>query len=192
MKLIGITGGIGSGKSIICNVFESLNVPVFYADTEAKKLYTDTSVRDQLINWYGESIIFEGSIDLKKLASIVFTDKSQLIRLNHFIHPLVGKLFLKWTKQYTNRPYLIEEAALLIESNTYKMLDKTILVYAPLEMRIQRVMNRDRVTREAVLLRVANQMDDEEKKKLVDAIIFNDEKQLVLPQILELHKQLSQ
>jgi dephospho-CoA kinase len=191
MLKIGITGGIGSGKSTICNVFEQLNIPVYYADIEAKKLLTDTEVKSKIISLTGTEILNPyNEIDKKLFAKMLFNSSNLVKQVNSIIHPLVAKNFIQWAELHSNQTAIIEEAALLFESNSYKTLDKTILVVSPLEVRIDRVMRRDNITRNEVLARIQNQMSDDEKIKLADFIIYNDDKQMILPQISDICRQL--
>ncbi|MBL7884254.1 MAG: dephospho-CoA kinase [Bacteroidia bacterium] len=193
MKKVGITGGIGSGKSTVCKVFELLGAPVYYADDEAKKMLDfDTSIKSNLIYLFGNSVLNdEGTIDRKKLASIVFNDKAKLEKLNSIIHPAVASHFEEWCQLNKSALFIIKEAAILFESNAYKQVDKIITVVAPVELKIERVLKRDATTKEDVLNRMANQMSDEEKIKKSDFVINNDEQQLIIPQVLVIAKQLS-
>jgi dephospho-CoA kinase len=193
MKKVGITGGIGSGKSTICRVFELLKVPVYYADDTAKKiLNTNPVIFKKVVEIFGKEITdIGGEIDRKKLAAIVFTNKKKLEQLNKIVHPAVINDFEEWCRAKSDFPYILKEAAILFESGTYKNVDQIIMVTAPLEMRIKRVMNRDGVSEAEVSDRISRQLSDEEKIKRSDFIIRNDEQQLVIPQILEIHKLLS-
>ncbi|WP_200890795.1 dephospho-CoA kinase [Pedobacter lusitanus] len=192
MIKIGITGGIGSGKTTVCKVFEKLGIPVFYADTVAKDIMiTDPVLREGIIQTFGkESYTTDGKLNNKHIAGIVFNDKEQLARLNGLVHPAVFRAFDSWQKTIpADIPYTLKEAALLFESGSYKMCDKSILVTAPADVKIQRVMERDGVTRAQVEARMDKQLSDEEKKKMADFLITNDESQPVILQVLELHHQ---
>lgn len=188
---IGITGGIGSGKSTVCEVFKLLGVPVFEADTVAGKLInSDSEIRNNLIQLYGNEIYnSDKKINRKKLANIIFNSDVELEKVNKVVHPAVRKEFMNWLKlQKTN--YIIHEAAILIESGFYKMMDFTILVSAPEEMRIERVMRRNNLTRENVISRMAKQWPDSEKRKFASLELVNDNKNLLIPQIIEIDKKL--
>ncbi len=188
---IGITGGIGSGKSTVCEVFKLLGVPVFEADTVAGRLInSDSEIKNNLIQLYGNEIYnSDKKINREKLANIIFNSDVELEKVNKVVHPAVRKEFTNWLKlQKTD--YVIHEAAILIESGFYKMMDFTILVSAPEEMRIERVMRRNNLTRENVISRMAKQWPDSEKRKLAGAELVNDNKNLLIPQILEIDKKL--
>ncbi|MEE1885233.1 dephospho-CoA kinase [Pedobacter flavus] len=191
MLKIGITGGIGSGKSTACKVFEILGIPVFYADDVAKQIMViDPLLKSQVKDTFGvESYLEDGSVNRKYLAQIVFNNEQELQKLNKLVHPAVFRAFDNWALGLTSKaPYLVKEAALLFESDSYKMCDQNILVTAPLEVKINRVMQRDHVSREEVEARMSKQWTDEEKIKLANFIIYNDEQHSVISQVLELHE----
>lgn len=192
MLKIGITGGIGSGKSTVCRVFELLGIPVYSADDEAKKILdANPTVKEQLLLLFGMGILDERKlIDRKKLAALVFDNKEKLQQLNNIVHPAVGLHFEKWLDANSNAPYIIKEAAILFESGAYKAVDKVITVTAPVELKIERVMQRDKASRQQVEQRMANQLSDEDKIKRSDFVIYNDEQQLVIPQVLSLNQEL--
>jgi len=191
MLKVGITGNIGGGKTTVSKVFEILGVPVFYADDAAKKVMTEDAILiSGLKNAFGEAAYFEnGSLNRKHIAGIVFNDEKELARLNALVHPAVFRAFDSWAAQIKDAPYVMKEAALLFESSSYQMCDKTIMVTAPLEMRITRVMQRDGFTREEILARDAKQFTEEKKITLADFVIKNDDSELVIPQVLKLHEQ---
>lgn len=191
MIKIGITGGIGSGKSTICKVFELLGVPVFYADAESQKLLqTNKEIQHSIIKLFGDNILSsEGLIDRKKIGAIVFNDAHKLKSLNEIMHPAVFTHFENWVKKQVY-PYVIKEAAILFESGADKQLDKIITVTCPINLRIGRVMKRDGVTSQSVEQRISNQWSDEEKIKHSQFIINNDECNLIIPQILFINQQL--
>lgn len=193
MLKIGITGGIGSGKTTVCKVFQLLGIPLYNADIEAKKLLNfDKEVNNQIIKTFGKTIVNDNNqIDRVKLGSIVFNNKEKLEKLNKIVHPAVAKHFSNWLDINKEHQYILKEAAILFESNAYKAVDKVITVIAPLELRIKRSIDRDKTNRETVEQRIKNQMSDEEKIKLSDYIIHNNESELLIPQIIELHQQLS-
>ena len=191
MKKIGITGGIGSGKTYISKVFTSLGIPVFNADVESKKLMiTSKKLMDSVKSEFGENIYVNGNLNKEKLASIVFYDKSKLQKLNSLVHPIVKAEFEHWCTKQTS-PYVIKEAAILFESKANIGLDAVICVSAPLELRIKRSMERDNSTEKEIKNRIENQISQEEKENLSDYIIVNDEKEMLLSQIIKLHKLLS-
>lgn len=172
-KIIGLTGGIGSGKTTIANYFASLGVPVYIADEEAKKLlYTPTAI-EAITNTFGADVLTDGIPDRKKLAALVFNNPEKLQQLNTIIHPKVAEHFNSWLTSKNNHPFVIKEAAILFESGSYKNCDKIILVTAPKALRIQRVVSRDGTTEEEVLKRMSNQWDDDKKKQMSDFIIDN-------------------
>lgn len=189
--LLGITGGIGSGKSIVCRILEALGIPVFYADDEGRKILSENlSVRNSLMSLFGESAFTDAKPDRKKIADLVFKNKENLSALNSIIHPAVTEAFLNWKKKNSSHTILAKEAAILIETGLYKEVDKVLLVTAPEEIRIARVCKRDRVSAEAVKERIKNQMSDEEKMKFADYVIQNDEKSLLIPQIISIVEKL--
>lgn len=193
MLKIGITGGIGSGKSTVCKIFELLEVPVYYADVRAKELMTsDFELVNQIKDFFGDQSYDEqGNLNRGHLASIVFKDKTKLIHLNSLVHPAVARDSEAWQKENSAAPYTIKEAALLFESGSYKNLDKIITVFAPLEIRINRVMERDSVGREAVLARIKNQMPEEEKIAKADFLIDNSGEKSLIDQVISLHKEIT-
>ncbi len=192
MQKIGITGGIGSGKTTVAKVFEQLGIPVYHADYWAKEIMnTEPLVVERLKELFGNSIYDSaGKADRKRIAEIVFANKNKLNELNSVIHPAVWLHGENWMKQHEDKPYILKEAAILFESGGNKSTDKVIMVSAPREIRLQRVINRDNVTREEVEARMANQWTDEKKIALSDFVIVNDGKQLVIPQVLEVHRKL--
>lgn len=187
MLRIGLTGGIGSGKSTVAKMFELLHIPVFYADAASKKLYqTDQELIASIKKYFGEDLYVNGQLDKQKLASIVFSDPSKLELLNQLVHPPTIRDAENWMKKQTS-PYVIKEAALIFESGSSAGLDFVIGIKAPLPLRIKRVMERDHVTRDEVLSRMNRQIDEDIKMRLCDFIIDNSEQVLVIPQVLELH-----
>lgn len=187
---IGITGGIGSGKSYVAKLFKALGVPFYDADKQAKLLMgSHPEIKEKLIEAFGEAVYSpEGSLDRAYLSSLVFTDAAKLKQLNSIVHPIVIRHGEEWGEAQTF-PYSLKEAALLFESGSYKQLDYTILVTAPEEMRIERVMVRDTVLRQQVLDRISKQMPEEAKRELADFILINDGVEPLLPQVLALHEQ---
>jgi dephospho-CoA kinase len=188
MLRIGLTGGIGSGKTTVAKIFEALSIPVFYADDAAKELMnTNEELKNAIIKNFGEATYKNGELDRKYLASIVFNDKEKLELLNSITHPATIKNAAEWMSKQTS-PYIIKEAALLFESGAAERLDYVIGVYAPQHIRIKRVMDRDNLTTEEVMKRINRQIDEEMKMKLCNFIITNNEQALVIPQVLELDK----
>lgn len=191
MLKVGITGGIGSGKSTVCRVFSNLGIPVFEADKAAKELMNNSEeIFDQLTRLFGAGVYLpDHSINRKYLAAIVFNDKSLLEKLNGIVHPVVRSAFFDWCdKQHA--PYIIHEAAILFESGFYKFMDKTIAVVTSENERIERVMKRDGVTIEMVQERIRNQWNDKQRMELADFVIGNNDDDLIVPQIIEIDKQL--
>lgn len=185
---VGLTGGIGSGKSTIAKIFELLNVPVYYADAASKRLYhTDKELMANLKKHFGEDIYSEETLNRTKLAAIVFNDKKKLELLNELVHPLTIRDAEEWIAKQTT-PYVIKEAALIFESGSAAGLDCIIGVSAPVHIRIKRTMDRDGINREAVLSRMSKQIDETIKMKLCDFVIANNEQELVIPQVLALHE----
>jgi len=172
MKIIGITGGIGSGKTTITKYIESLGYPVYIADDEAKKLLDTEEVVDEIRNTFGEEIIENNLVDKKKLATFVFGNENKLKQLNEIVHPKVRQQFINWLKQL-DKPFVVKEAAILFESGAYKDCDFTILVTAPEDVRIDRVIKRDNTNKEDVSKRIRSQWSDEDKAKLSDFVIQN-------------------
>jgi len=191
MIKVGITGGIGSGKSTVCKVFRIMGVPVFEADIIAKQLMNnDPTLRKQLIHLFGASVYqSDQTIDRKYLAGIVFSNPSLLSKLNEAVHPAVRKSFDEW---YLNQQsaYVLHEAAILFESGFYKMMDKTITVATDETERIDRVVKRDHITVEMVRQRIKNQWNDEQRIKLADFVIGNNDNELIIPQIIEIDKKI--
>jgi dephospho-CoA kinase len=184
---IGITGGIGSGKSTVCKIFKILDIPVFEADIVAKALINSNyDIRKGLIQLFGNSIYnTNNKINRKMLANLIFNDDLLMEKVNHLVHPVVRNEYNNWLK-FQNSRYIIHEAAILFESGFYKMMDYTILVSAPEEMRINRVISRDSIAPELVRSRIAKQWSDEEKRKLASTELVNDNKNLLIPQILDI------
>lgn len=187
MLRIGLTGGIGSGKSTVAKVFETLGVPVYYADDAAKRIMNeDEELKKQLKQQFGETVYTEGKLNRKALAEIVFTDPAKLNRLNAITHPATIADAERWMQKQTT-PYAIKEAALIFESGAQKFLDYVIGVTAPAPLRIQRTMHRDGITKEEVMARMDKQMDESIKMRLCDFVLTNDEQEMLLPQVIELH-----
>ncbi len=190
MLKIGLTGGIGSGKTTVAQIFEVLGIPVYYADDRAKQLMKDDGeFKEQIIKHFGEAVYVGGALNRKMLADIVFADPPKLQFLNSLVHPAILKDAQTWMQGQTT-PYCIKEAALIFESGAHQHLDHVIGVTAPAPLRILRTMHRDGVTREEVIARMDKQLDETIKMKLCDFVINNDEQELILPQVLALHEKL--
>jgi dephospho-CoA kinase len=172
-KIIGLTGGIGSGKTTIANYFKTAGIPVYIADDQAREIMNSNEVLAEIKRVFGSSIFDEAHLDRKKLADIVFTNPEKLELLNAIIHPAVKNHFDQWILNYKDFPFIIYEAAILFESGSFKKCDSIINVTAPIELRIQRVMNRDKIAREAVLKRMNMQWTDEQRSEKSDFIIEN-------------------
>ncbi|MCW3082885.1 MAG: dephospho-CoA kinase [Bacteroidetes bacterium] len=190
MIKVGITGGIGSGKSTVCSVFALLGIPVYSSDAAAKNVLEETEVIRQIAAIAGDVLTEDGRIDRKKLADVVFKDKQKLEQLNSIVHPAVARHFETWCAAYKNARYVLKEAAILFESGAYKQVEKIITVTAPKTLKIKRILQRDRISEQQVEERMVNQMNDEEKIKRSDYTVLNDEQELVIPQILQIHTHL--
>ena len=191
MLKIGITGGIGSGKSTACLVFEKLGIPIYNSDKRAKDLMVeDEALVDSIKSTFGNEVYSGKELNRSVLAGKVFKSKDELEKLNSLVHPAVGRDYKYWLSQYKEEKYTIKEAALLFEVGIYRTLDKVIMVTCPLEERLNRVMKRDGIDRKAVLNRINNQWTEEEKLKLADYFIYNDGSQLLIPQVLKIHKEI--
>jgi len=190
MLRIGLTGGIGSGKSTVAKIFEVLGIPVYYADDAAKRLMNeDDNLKQQIIQHFGSEAYTDGQLNRGFIAKMVFNNKEKLELLNSLTHPAVIHDSEEWIKAQT-APYTIREAALIFESGINKYLDYVIGVSSPEELRIERTMKRDNVSREEVLKRMKSQIEENEKITLCDFVIYNNEEQFIMPQVLELHKRL--
>lgn len=189
---IGITGGIGSGKTTICRIFETIGIPVYYADVEAKRLMvTDKTLINAIKSLLGdESYLPDGTLNRTYVASQVFGNAKLLEGLNALVHPAVHQDADRWHHQQKDVPYTLKEAALIFESGNHLSLDAVITVFADRETRIQRVLKRDKTSREAIAARIDAQLSDEEKVRMADFVITNDGKQLLIPQVKSIHQQL--
>ena len=189
MKSIALTGSIGSGKTLVCSVFEHLNIPIFIADIQAKECYKDIIFLKEIAKEFGDNIIKNNVLDKKELANIVFSDKNKLEKLNSMIHPKVLNKFLQW-RELQSAPYVILESAIIFEIQWEKYFDKIICINTPKDIAIKRVIERDNISKQEVEIRMNNQLPIVEKCKRSDFVIFHDNKTMILPQILEIHKQL--
>ena len=192
MIKLGVTGGIGSGKSVVCDVFRLHDIPVFDADREAKKL-NDTSpvIREKLINNFGPDLYQGNKLDRKKLANLIFNNAENLRITNAIIHPELAKYFEKWVDQRKHHAVIAIDAAVLYEAGFQSLLDKTIVVMAPLKIRIERAAKRDRLSKEQITARANSQMNDEEKAGLADFIIHNDGRHSLLEQVAQILQDVS-
>jgi dephospho-CoA kinase len=190
MLKVGLTGGIGSGKTTVAKIFELLNVPVYYADEASKRLYhTDQNLIREIKKHFGEDVYTNEQLNRSKLAAIVFDDPVKLELLNQLVHPPTIRDAQDWMNSQS-APYVIKEAALLFESGSADGLDYVIGVRSPAHLRIKRAMDRDKITRDQVLARANRQISEEIKIRLCDFVINNNEQELVLPQVLALHEKL--
>jgi dephospho-CoA kinase len=187
-KMIGLTGGIGSGKSVVAKVFATLGIPVFNADEAAKRIMQNSpEIKAKLIQQFGTDIYNESGLDKDKLADIIFNDPFQLQLLNAIVHPVTIQAAKDWAAKQTS-PYVIKEAALIFESGAADGLFKVIGVTAPFSLRIHRVMQRDSVTKEQVEARMQHQISDTIKMRLCDYVIENNNQQMLIPQVLAIDK----
>lgn len=192
MLKVGITGGIGSGKSTVCQVFETLGISVFYADKAARYLMEhDAVIIDSIKLLFGKDIYLDGKLQRDKVASKVFKDPQLLQELNAIVHPATVRYSNQWM-ELQHSPYVLKEAAIFFESGTASEMDVMIGVHAPCKLRILRTIARDHITQERVLERISQQMDEDEKMKLCDYVITNDDKTPLLPQVLKIHEKLLQ
>lgn len=183
-KIIGLTGGIGSGKSTVATYIASKGIPVYIADEEAKKLMNSKRVSTKIQAIFLENILDEnGKLDRKKIAAIVFNSPEKLSELNTIVHPEVKKHFIKWLKKHKNAPFVIKEVAILFETGSNLSCDKVILITAPQEIRIERAIKRDNVDRESILKRIQNQLPEEEKIKKSDFVVNNIDLETTLIEI---------
>lgn len=191
MLKIGITGGIGSGKSTVAKVFEVLGIPVYYADDAAKRLMQeDEELKKKIQLEFGNEVYTNGQLNRRGLAEIVFASPEKLAQLNALVHPATLQDAERWMQHQTT-PYAIKEAALIFESGAHEYLDYVIGVTAPAPLRIQRTMQRDGITREEVMARMNKQMDETIKMKLCDFVLVNNEQEMLLPRVIQLHEKLS-
>jgi len=193
MLKVGLTGNMGSGKSTVSRLFELLCVPVYNADRESKKFLEAIAVRKQVAGLFGNAILDSGqNIDRKLLAGIVFSDPKALQSLNNILHPLVKRDFILWSRMFSERAYIVHEAAIIFESGFQDEFDFIIHVSCPNEIAVERVIIRDGLSREKILDRMQFQMEDEKKTTLSDFVIRNDGSEMLIPQVLAIHQQLSE
>ena len=191
MIKVGLTGGIGSGKSTVAKILISEGIPVYIADEKSKFILDNSpDVIKAVSEEFGEEIYISGFADRRLLASLVFDNPQRLAKLNSILHPAVERDFEQWAQQYQDAPYVVEESAILFESNAHRNMDFIVTVSAPEEVRIERATRRDHCNREAVEARIKNQMSDELREKGADFVIVADNKKMLIPQVLELHNKL--
>ena len=191
MLKVGLTGGIGSGKSTVAKIFEVLSIPVYYADEAARHIMnTDEELKKSIINEFGDESYVNDQLNRPYIASLVFNNAEKLELLNSLTHPAIIRDAERWMQRQSS-PYVIKEAALIFESGSAENLDYVIGVYAPLPLRIKRIIDRDNITRDEVMQRINKQIDEDIKMRLCDKIVVNDEQQLIITQVLPLHEQLS-
>ncbi|MUP38078.1 dephospho-CoA kinase [Labilibaculum euxinus] len=191
MLKIGLTGGIGSGKSIVGRAFEMMGIPIYVADNEAKRLMvSDAELQNLLVSRFGDQI-YDSNFNLNRelLAEIVFNDSEALKDINSIVHPAVRKDFIRWCEQHSQTPYVIQESAIIFDSGLYKNFDKIITVAAEDEIRIQRVMERDSISRELIVERMRSQLPESVRIEKADFVIYNNT-ELILPQIERIDKQI--
>jgi len=193
MIKVGLTGNIGSGKSLVAEMFAIYGVPVYNSDKESKKFLNDPFVKEKITGLFGDEILnSSGDVDRTALAAIVFTNEQSLKALNAILHPMVMDDFSSWCEALGEKhPYVLQEAAIIFESGAAAMLDKIIHVSCPKEIAVERVMRRDGINEESVLQRMQFQMDDAQKAKLADFVICNDGSEMIIPQVLSIHEKLS-
>ena len=190
MKKIGLTGGIGVGKTFVSEIFQKMGYSVFFADLHAKKcMHESDDLKTEIKQNFGNEIYQKGVLQKNRLSNIVFNDTKKLQELNSLVHPFVQRRFEDWCKNQQSK-FVIKEAAILFESEAHKGLDGVICVSAPFQKRIERVMKRDNCTKEDVIKRIENQMPQEKKEKLSDFVILNNDKKELLPQIISICKKL--
>ena len=189
MYKVGLTGGIGAGKTLVARMFHVLGIPVYNSDIQAKKLMTNSQeVKTKIIESFGqEAYLWDGRINKDYISSIVFNQSDKLKILNGIVHPALWKDSMKWAEQQQAFPYTIHEAAILFETGGYKNMDCNILVYAPAKERIKRTMDRDKIDRQSVIARMEQQMPEDKKMELVDHVIYNDGTNSLISQVVQLH-----
>ena len=187
-KIIGLTGGIGSGKTMVAEYIKSLGIPVYIADDEARELMASDKIIDAVSSAFGKEVIYKGTINREKLAQLVFNNPEKLHKLNSIIHPEVKKHFDAWVESHKDSPFVFKEAAILFESGSYKYCDAIITITCPLETRLKRVMERDKTDRESVFKRIQNQWTDEQRIAKSDYVIHNLSVEATKKQVNEILK----
>jgi dephospho-CoA kinase len=187
---LGVTGGIGSGKTTICKVFGVLGIPVFSADDEAKRIQdNDRDLQIKINSLAGKDLFPAGKLDRPELAKLIFSNKELLEKVNSLVHPVVFRSFREWVKKQDS-PYSIMEAAILFESGAFRLMDRIVTVVTPLEERIERLVRGNKLSREQIIARIKNQIDDESRVKRSDFIIPNSENDMIIPAIIGIHEEM--
>jgi len=187
---LGVTGGIGSGKTTVCKVFGVLGIPVFSADDEAKRIQdNDRDLQNRINSLAGKDLFPAGKLDRPELAKLIFSNKELLEKVSSLVHPVVFRSFREWVKKQDS-PYSIMEAAILFESGAFRLMDRIVTVVTPLEERIERLVSGNKLTRDQILERIKNQIDDESRLKRSDFIIFNSENDMIIPSIIGIHEEM--
>ncbi len=187
---LGVTGGIGSGKTTVCRVFAVLGIPVFSADAEAKRIQeSDRKLQKEINRLAGKDLFTSGKLDRSELARLIFNDKDLLEKVNSVVHPAVFKYFREWAAGQDS-PYSVMEAAILFESGASRMMDRIVTVVTPIEERIERLVNGNKFTREQIIGRIKNQIDDESRITKSDYVIFNSENDMIIPAVLGIHEEM--
>lgn len=185
---LGVTGGIGSGKTTICKVFAVLGIPVFSADAEAKRIQdNDRDLQNKINSLAGKDLFASGNLDRSEMAKLIFNNKDLLEKVNSVVHPAVFSYFKEWAA-VQDSPYSVMEAAILFESGAFKMMDRIVTIVTPMEERIERLIRGNKFTREQIIERIKNQIDDESRMKQSDYVIFNSENDMIIPAVLGIHK----
>lgn len=193
MNYVGLTGGIGSGKSYVARIFQNLGIPIYEADLRARELSdSNPAIRKKIIDIFGDNAYQNEELNRNWIGGQVFSQVDLLEKLNQIIHPEVDSDFSKWCTENNEAPYIIKEAAILFETGSFRKMNYNILVTAPEWLRIERVGKRDLLITEEIRKRMENQWDDNEKLKLADFVIINDGKSLILPEVLNIHQKLTQ
>lgn len=191
MIKVGLTGGIGSGKSVVARIFTILGVPVFNSDIQASVIIlTNAEVKEQLITSFGKNVYKNNQLNKPLLRELIFSNDENRKLVNEIVHPQVRKSFKLFCEQHTNNPYIIQEAAILFESGAYKLQDKNITVFADMALRIKRIVERDGLTKQQVEQIISKQLTEEEKIKLSDSVITNNGTELVTDQVMTIHRAL--
>jgi dephospho-CoA kinase len=187
---LGVTGGIGSGKTTVCKVFTVLGIPVFSADIEAKRIQdSDRALQIKINSLAGKDLFSSGKLDRPEMAKLIFSNSDLLAKVNSVVHPAVFEYFSEWVKKQES-PYVVMEAAILFESGAYRMMDRIVTVVTPMEERIERLVKGNKLSREQVTERIKNQIDDESRIKRSDYIIFNSENDMIIPAVLGIHREM--
>jgi dephospho-CoA kinase len=187
---LGVTGGIGSGKTTVCKVFEVLGIPVFLADVEAKRIQeNDRDLQIKINSLAGKDLFPEGKLNRAEMAGLIFNNKDLLEKVNSVVHPAVFSSFMEWIRKQDS-PYSIMEAAILIESGGFRLMDRIVTVITPLEERIERLIRGNKLSREQIIERIKNQIDDESRVKQSDFVISNSENDMIVPAVLGIHEEM--